>query len=156
VARLCGQRGNHLQQGSALWPISASSASLSQVRAMSIRMPCTLEFGASSAICRHSPARSLHLIGFITLRPRTVTPHLSYLAVLMNPVIRTANFESAVSFWAHTALRWSWARGRAKQQQRWRLSLRVSAEMSDAERGHQRPPAGHANGRRMFTSSNMT
>jgi hypothetical protein len=39
-------------RGPLFWPISASSASLSQVRAMSIRMACTLEFGARSAICR--------------------------------------------------------------------------------------------------------
>jgi hypothetical protein len=40
-------------RGPLFWPISASSASLSQVRAMSIRMACTLEFGARSAIRRH-------------------------------------------------------------------------------------------------------
>ena len=39
---------------------SASSASLVQVHAMSVRMERTLRFGARSAICRHSTARCLH------------------------------------------------------------------------------------------------
>jgi hypothetical protein len=44
---------------------SASSASLVQVHAMSVRMERTLRFGARSAICRHSTARCLHSTGVI-------------------------------------------------------------------------------------------
>ena len=43
----------------------ASSASLVQVHAMSVRMERTLRFGARSAICRHSTARCLHSTGVI-------------------------------------------------------------------------------------------
>jgi hypothetical protein len=44
---------------------SASSASLVQVHAMSVRMERTLRVGARSAICRHSTARCLHSTGVI-------------------------------------------------------------------------------------------
>jgi hypothetical protein len=44
---------------------SASIASLSHIRAMSIRMDWTLEFGARAAICRHSMACRLHSTGVI-------------------------------------------------------------------------------------------
>src|SRR5262245_35026042 len=51
------------------WLISAPIASLSQVRAMSIRMACTLKFGAPWAIRRHCAACSLHSTGLITHSP---------------------------------------------------------------------------------------
>ena len=44
---------------------SASSASLVQVQAMSVRIERTLRVGARSAICRHSTARCLHSTGVI-------------------------------------------------------------------------------------------
>jgi hypothetical protein len=44
---------------------SASSASLVQVQAMSVRIDRTLRVGARSAICRHSTARCLHSTGVI-------------------------------------------------------------------------------------------
>ena len=44
---------------------SASSASLVQVHAMSVRIERTLRVGARSAICRHSTARCLHSTGVI-------------------------------------------------------------------------------------------
>ena len=44
---------------------SASSASLVQVQAMSVRIERTLKVGARSAICRHSTARCLHSTGVI-------------------------------------------------------------------------------------------
>src|SRR6478736_5197820 len=44
---------------------SASSASLVQVHAMSVRIERTLKVGARSAICRHSTARCLHSTGVI-------------------------------------------------------------------------------------------
>jgi len=44
---------------------SASIASLSHIRAMSIRMDWTLGFGARAAICRHSMACRLHSTGVI-------------------------------------------------------------------------------------------
>ena len=44
---------------------SASSASLVQVQAMSVRIERTLNVGARSAICRHSTARCLHSTGVI-------------------------------------------------------------------------------------------
>ena len=53
---------------------SASSASLVQVQAMSVRIERTLRVGARSAICRHSTARCLHSTGvIIDTQPNTPT-----------------------------------------------------------------------------------
>ena len=54
------------------WLCSASSASRVHVRATSMRMACTLAFGARSTICRQSAARCLHSLGVIIVRPRAV------------------------------------------------------------------------------------
>ena len=53
------------------WLSSTSSASLVHVRAISVRMACTLGLGARAAICRHSAARSRHSIGVIIMCPRS-------------------------------------------------------------------------------------
>ena len=80
---------------------SASSASRSQVRAMSIRMVRTRKFGACSAICRHSAACSLHSTDVIIAVPRTKTRAI---------LTRTRCFVRSISrdvshFGAHSGVR---------------------------------------------------
>ena len=91
--------GPALELGGAL--CSASSASRSQVRAMSIRMVRTRKFGACSAICRHSAACSLHSTDVIIAMPRTKTRAI---------LTRTRCFVRSISrdashFGAHSGVR---------------------------------------------------
>jgi hypothetical protein len=94
----CGRK-TCFELGGAL--CSASSASRSQVRAMSIRMVRTRKFGACSAICRHSAACSLHSTDVIIAVPRTKTRAI---------LTRTRCFVRSISrdashFGAHSGVR---------------------------------------------------
>jgi|SRR5262245_6882574 len=68
--------------GPLFWLTSASIANLSQVRAISMRMDCTLKFGSHSANRRHCAACCLHSTGVITHSPRNALPTASSYAAV--------------------------------------------------------------------------
>src|SRR5262245_66667473 len=95
---------------------------------MSIRMACTLEFGARSAICRHSAAFALHSIGFITLRPRTVYSRLSSNpALLMDSKLELQTFNRPCHF-GHTLRGGGGGGGKGKKR---RGRKRVAGRQAD-------------------------